>query len=1415
MTSDLDSAPPPRDDAERAAVPRRHGRRAWRWLGGTFAALVLLVVATIAALLWALHDAGGSAWLLGRVPQLTVVGPRGSLIGDFAAERIEIAFPGSGVLRLDAPSWNALAASRGDRGRWLKLRIATLHAERVTWLASAAAPPGEPPRPPATLRVPVEVEVDAATVDELRIGDDDAMPLRMLKARVHVGADGGARHRLDDIALLRDRVRASGRAAIDVDPPLAVTAQASFAGADDATLPWQASLTASGPLDRLDVAAVARVAPAGGRPPQSLDARAVVRPFATWPLGDLHASTEALDLAVFANDWPTTALSGSAVVTTTGADQPAVVELHLVNARAGRWNEGRLPVRSVDATLRARPDAPEVVDVETLRAALGAADRPGGRIDARGRWAGDAWNVAADLDGVRPVALDGRAPQATLAGTVTLTGSGFAKAPEQHVIDAVAQLAGSFADPRLPRDAPRNARVRAEARIAANAIEIRSVEATLGGARASGTAKLVRTAADRPWRASGKLHLIDFDPLPWWPGRTDSPLAHGTNRVNADAEFDIALAAARGDRALLDTIAATRGSSELRIHDSVLGGVAVEGSASFVNHDGSAHTALDVAAAGNRANGRGQLGAAGADAWQIAIDAPALERLSPWLGTRGNGPALQGALTAKARIDGHWPTLQSVGELHGTGLRFDTVALRSAEGRWRVGSSRDAALDAELTLDGIDAAGRAIERAAVRVAGSARAHRADLRIESAALPPAWADAIAARAPASATSAPAVVVALPASAAASGASAAKTTTRSVVVASVEGGLVDSGNARNAGWRGTLHELVAKSSGAPARTWLQARELRGNVVWGDGPTRVDVDPGTLQALGATVRWSRVAWQAGATPSSAGRLDAHAVVEPMPVAPLLHTLQPDFGWGGDLTVGARVDVKSAPNVGVDVVLERTAGDLTVTEGTTTTALGFTELRAGIAAHEGVWRFTATVDGNAVGTGSASITARTTSGATWPTASTPIDGVVELNVPRLGTWGTWLPAGWRLDGELHANARLQGRFGAPTYTGRLEGSRIAVRNFVQGVNISDGTVAIALEGSTAHIETFTAKAGSGTVRLEGNATFGDAPVAQLTLVTERFQMLGRVDRRIVTSGRAAMRLDATTVALDGSFKVDEGLVDFTRSDAPTLGDDVEVVRRPRAKPSADEPEPPPPTAAAVARQVALDLHVDMGEQLRVRGHGLDTGLRGELRLTSPAGRLAVDGTLRAVGGTYQAYGQKLVIDRGILVFAGPVENPRLDIEATRPNLDVRVGALVTGTALAPRVRLFSEPDMSDIDKLSWLITGHASEAGDAATTALLQQAALALLAGEGPGVTDRVVKSLGFDQIGVRQGQTPGDNKDTIVTLGKQISQRWYVGYERGLNATAGSWQLIYRIAQRVSVRAQAGEDNAIDLHWTLRWR
>jgi translocation and assembly module TamB len=191
----------------------------------------------------------------------------------------------------------------------------------------------------------------------------------------------------------------------------------------------------------------------------------------------------------------------------------------------------------------------------------------------------------------------------------------------------------------------------------------------------------------------------------------------------------------------------------------------------------------------------------------------------------------------------------------------------------------------------------------------------------------------------------------------------------------------------------------------------------------------------------------------------------------------------------------------------------------------------------------------------------------------------------------------------------------------------------------------------------------------------------------------------------------------------------------------------------------------------------------------------------------------VRAVDGTYAAYGQKLAIDRGQITFSGAVDNPRLDIEATRPNLDVRVGVAISGTPVNPRVRLFSEPELSEIDKLSWLVMGRASDGLGRTDTALLQRAALALLAGEGSSPTDQLTKAIGLDEISVRQSD--GEVRETIVSLGKQLSRRWYVGYERGLNATAGNWQLIYRIARQFTLRAQSGQDNSLDLIWTWRWQ
>jgi translocation and assembly module TamB len=595
-----------------------------------------------------------------------------------------------------------------------------------------------------------------------------------------------------------------------------------------------------------------------------------------------------------------------------------------------------------------------------------------------------------------------------------------------------------------------------------------------------------------------------------------------------------------------------------------------------------------------------------------------------------------------------------------------------------------------------------------------------------------------------------------------------------------------------WRARIEHLRLGSwdgsplDAPPASAWVEARDLQAELDFDAAGSLVALHAaaGRVHVTDAVaMRWDDVRVDLR---GERAQIKLQADIEPFAVA-----LQPGMGWQGDLRLSARVDVRAAERMQADLVFERADGDLHLAGGDGTHLMGLTALRLALRARDGVWTFEPSFKGRSIGELDGRLLVRTTPQRRWPEREAPVEGRVQAHVADVGIWSAWVPPGWRLAGELRTTAEVSGRFGDPRFTGAINGHGLAVRNLLQGVNISDGQVLVRLEGASARIERFTLRGGDGTLTLAGDATLGRDPQLRLRAVADRFRALGRVD-----AGR-----------LDGDFRVDEGFFDFSRADAPSLDDDVNV-RRP------GDPEPGDRAAAArdEGRKFAVAVGIALGDRLQVRGRGLETRLRGDLRITNPAGRMAVNGTINAESGTYAAYGQRLEIERGILAFSGPADNPRLDVLALRPNLDLRVGVAITGYLQTPRVRLYSEPDLADSAKLSWLLLGREPDGLGRDDTALIQRAAVALLSGENEAPADALLRNLGIDEIGLRQSGD-GDVRETVITLGKQLSRRWYLGYERGVNATTGTWQLIYRIAQRITVRAQSGLDNSLDVIWTWR--
>ena len=1341
MSEPLPPDVPPPDTPSAAALPQvRRPLRTFAIVAAVLFALVLLPVAGIVSgLWWSVTHPAGTAWLLQHVPTVKVTGSKGALLGDFEAERVEFdARPAGMHLVASGVAWRGLVPSTVGTWRQWRVVFEDLSATRIDF-TPAPSDPAKPLTAPTDLSLPLELEVKSLRVGAFHMPALGDKPVRDISARLHLGADGGTLHRLDALSADWDRLHAGGSARIGARAPLPLNAEITLAQAATAEnrAAWNAQATLAGPLESPALKATLRAQARPDAKAQSLDAQATLRPFAPWPLGDLALKARSLDLAAFSSSAPTTALNIDAVAQTQGLKQPVIVTVTLANAAAGRWNETRLPLRTLKLDLRGRPDDTGTLELHTIDAELGTAQQSAGTVKGSGRWTKPRWSLDAVLAAVQPSLLDSRAPAMQFSGPVVAVGLGFGEATlDAATLDLKTTLDGRLAD----KGPARAVRLAVDATLGARAVTLRSAEASAAGARATLAGTATRAANDAPWRVAGQTALVEFDPAPWWPGADDTPWRRGPHKLNATGTFDLTLPRESGNKPLAEQLAMLRGQADLKIARSVFAGVPVEGTVKLASQaNGPVVAALQLNAAGNTLQADGQLSATGngsADAWNVTVAAAALDRLAPlWRLAQGTTKADQtgdgaptGSLNASAELKGRWPAITTQGRLDASALRVAGVSVQKAEVRWQMGTALTDPVDAQATLAQAAYRGVSLETLTLELKGTGRAHRLDARAESKSLPPAWTDSLQGPLPA--------VAAASASMPAPAAPAPTAATRSVASLQAQGGLVEAAGAPMAGWRGTLAQLELRGNAANAAPWVRTRDLGIDVQWA-GDARATVQPGRAELLGAGLRWSRINWQAaqGGTPAL---LDVDAELEPVAVAPLLVRLQPDFGWGGDLAVGGHIKVKSAPTFSADVVLERARGDLTVTDETARQALELTDLRLALSAENGVWNFTQALAGKTLGQVAGAVVVRTTPQTTWPARDTPIQGVLELQVANLGTWGTWVPAGWRLGGALRTSATIGGRFGAPEYTGAMRGTGLSVRNFLQGVNVTEGDVSIALQGDTARIERFTAKAGSGSVALTGDASLGESPRAQLKLVADKFQLLGRVDRRIVTSGSAQVTLDKTNVVFDGQFGIDEGLIDFTRSDAPSLADDVEVVR---AQPAETAAATPRAASTTPARTVALTLRVNLGDKLRLRGRGIDTGLRGELRMAVPNGRLTINGNVTTADGTYAAYGQKLSIDRGLIAFSGVAENPRLDIEATRPNLDTRVGVLITGTAQNPRIRLFSEPEVSDIDKLSWLVLGRASDGLGRADSALLQQAAVALLSGEGEGLTDQFTRAIGLD--------------------------------------------------------------------------
>ena len=396
------------------------------------------------------------------------------------------------------------------------------------------------------------------------------------------------------------------------------------------------------------------------------------------------------------------------------------------------------------------------------------------------------------------------------------------------------------------------------------------------------------------------------------------------------------------------------------------------------------------------------------------------------------------------------------------------------------------------------------------------------------------------------------------------------------------------------------------------------------------------------------------------------------------------------------------------------------------------------------------------------------------------------------------------RIDGKLDAQLKASGTLGEPLLAGQVRGDALALELPPYGVFLRNGTLRANLQGDRLQIESFTIGGGDGELSASGFVPLrlggGEARIAWSAT---RFKVIDRPELLLVASGKGEAHFDGKRLALSGDLRADRGKIEVARERLPKLGDDIRVVGGER--PAARRRGPIP---------VKLDMHLDLGDNLEIRAQGLEGKLTGHVDFaTNEDGELRAWGKVQTLNATFFAYGQKLQVEPGILIFDGPIDNPTLQVTAWRRNLPVEAGVQVSGTARAPRVQMVSQPPVPEGERLSWLVLGRPPSDATKADLGMLQAAAGALLSrGDTMPLDRRIARAFGLDEVSFRG---TGEAQDRVVALGKRLSDRLYISYEQGIGAVASNLvKMDYSLSRRWSLRAETGTSSGGGVFYRFSW-
>ncbi|MBF0369505.1 MAG: translocation/assembly module TamB domain-containing protein [Magnetococcales bacterium] len=421
------------------------------------------------------------------------------------------------------------------------------------------------------------------------------------------------------------------------------------------------------------------------------------------------------------------------------------------------------------------------------------------------------------------------------------------------------------------------------------------------------------------------------------------------------------------------------------------------------------------------------------------------------------------------------------------------------------------------------------------------------------------------------------------------------------------------------------------------------------------------------------------------------------------------------------------------------------------------------------------------------------------------PLSGVFNMEADMARLMAFLAPDGWEMGGQMKADFTATGTLETPQASGELTVGEGFFKSIESGTDIQKMTLVAKLDEKVLVLEKLSATdgnkgqlSGSGKVSFleKGGYTFG------IHSELDHANLVQRDDLSATISGAIDVTGDTSLVMVKGDLTTDRVLFYLPEG----VGPDIATLELRESGESADGEEDGTEDSESAA--IKLDVAVHIPGQVYVRGKGLESEWRGDLKIKGYATNPVVLGDLSVKKGTFDFLDHRFNLDKGIIEFGGASPpTPNLDISASVTKEEIKAVIGLEGPASEPKLILTSEPPQPQDEILANLLFDR--NASDITPgQAIKLAAAVARLQGGGPGMMDKMQDSLGIDSF-----EAGGDDLATgTVKVGKYIGDRVFLEVEQGLSEGSGKMSVEVELTPDITLETEMDQkqNGAFGINW-----